>query len=107
MHIPIIPLMNVKDSVWFQGYAHDHNYGDTQSSEEAYQEAGPLSEEDSTTDTPMMDSALLDGIEQDHNQEELGSIQNPPILNWWRNLSVLNYLDQVSESLLAEHILVV
>ena len=101
--------MNVEDSVWFEEYGHDQNYGgDTHSFEEPYPEAAPLSEADSITDTQIMDSALLEGLEQDNRQEkEIGSSQNPLIVTWLRNLPVMNYLDQVSESLLAEHILVV
>ena len=53
-------------------------------------------------------SALLDGLEQDNRQgNEIVSSQNSLIVTWLRNLPVMNYLDQVSESLLAEHILMV
>ena len=74
MHIQIVPLVNVEDSVWF-----DHNYDwERNSFEETYQEAGPLNEEVFI----IPDSSLL--------------------VTWLWNVSVMNYLEQVLESHMAK-----
>ena len=110
MNILTIPQMNAQNSVWFEDHGHDQNYdGDTQSSEEPDQEAGSHYKAVFIPDTPLMASAWGDESEQEQNQGENkpGPSQYPLLVTWLRNLSVMNYLDQVSESLLAEHILVV
>ena len=97
---PISPMMNVEDSVWFEEYTPDQSYDDdTASLEEMNEELGPLYDDIFITDTPSMDSVWLDGYDQDQDkgQNPTNSSQLSLVVTWFRNLAVMNLLEQIAK----------
>ena len=98
MKPPIIPLMNVEDSVWFEEYIPDQNYDDdSTSSEEMNEDLGPLYDDIFITDTPKMDSVWLDGLDQDQDKGQNQTRELPLVVTWFRNLAFINLLEQIAD----------
>ena len=96
---PIHPLMNMEDSVWFEDYSQDQDYDDhTTSSEEKYEQTGPLSEAISIKDIPMVDLGWLDGLDkiQLKGPNQTDSTQIPLVVTIFRHLAFMNLLEQLS-----------
>ena len=93
----ISPIMNMEDLVWFEDYTPDQSYDDdSTTSDEMSANPRLLYEEIFVPDIPRVDSVWLDGHDQDQDKGQTSQL--PLVVTWFRNLALLNLLEQISNA---------